>query len=81
MDRRELMRLALGEWVTAGHNVLLTGPTGAGKSWLACTLAQYTCRRGSRRSISVYPLAGTTAHPARQWRLRQMAAPTGYDRG
>jgi DNA replication protein DnaC len=38
--------LALGDWVTSGHSVLITGPTGAGKSWLACALAQYACRRG-----------------------------------
>lgn len=46
LERREVMSLALGDWVTAGHSVLITGPTGAGKSWLACALAQYACRRG-----------------------------------
>jgi DNA replication protein DnaC len=46
IDRREIMSLALGDWVSAGHSVLITGPTGAGKSWLACALAQYACRRG-----------------------------------
>lgn len=46
LDRRNVMSLALGDWVTAGHSVLITGPTGAGKSWLACALAQYACRRG-----------------------------------
>ena len=40
------MSLALGEWVKAGHAVLITGPTGVGKSWLACALAQHACRRG-----------------------------------
>lgn len=46
IDRRTVMSLALGDWVTSGHSVLITGPTGAGKSWLACALAQYACRRG-----------------------------------
>jgi DNA replication protein DnaC len=46
IDRREVMSLALGEWLSAGHSVLITGPTGAGKSWLACALAQCACRRG-----------------------------------
>uniref|UniRef100_E6QR02 Helper of transposition of ISCARN95, IS21 family, ORFB n=2 Tax=mine drainage metagenome TaxID=410659 RepID=E6QR02_9ZZZZ len=46
IDRRQVMSLALGDWVSAGHSVLITGPTGAGKSWLACALAQYACRRG-----------------------------------
>ena len=46
INRSEVMSLALGNWVTAGHSVLITGPTGAGKTWLACALAQHACRRG-----------------------------------
>ncbi|WP_320534308.1 IS21-like element helper ATPase IstB [Robbsia andropogonis] len=46
VDRRAVLSLALGDWVSAGHSVLITGATGAGKSWLACALAQYACRRG-----------------------------------
>jgi len=46
IDRRAVMSLALGDWVESGHSVLITGPTGSGKSWLACALAQYACRRG-----------------------------------
>lgn len=43
IDRRAVMSLALGDWIDSGHSVLITGPTGAGKSWLACALAQYAC--------------------------------------
>lgn len=46
IDRSSIMSLALGDWIESGHSVLITGPTGAGKSWLACALAQYACRRG-----------------------------------
>lgn len=46
VDRSAVMSLALGDWIDSGHSVLITGPTGAGKSWLACALAQYACRRG-----------------------------------
>lgn len=46
IDRRAITSLALSDWVKSGHSVLITGPTGAGKSWLACALAQYACRRG-----------------------------------
>jgi DNA replication protein DnaC len=46
IDRRAVMSVALGDWVTSGHCILICGPTGAGKSWLACALAQYACRRG-----------------------------------
>jgi DNA replication protein DnaC len=46
LDRKAIMSLALGDWIDSGHSVLITGPTGAGKSWLACALAQHACRRG-----------------------------------
>src|SRR5579864_9389225 len=46
VDPRSLTSLALGDWVEAGYSLLISGPTGAGKSWLACALAQYACRRG-----------------------------------
>ncbi|CAG2161355.1 IS21-like element helper ATPase IstB [Cupriavidus numazuensis] len=46
IDRSQVMSLALGNWVSAGHCILITGQTGVGKSWLACALAQYACRRG-----------------------------------
>jgi DNA replication protein DnaC len=46
LERSAVMSLALGEWVQCGHAVLITGATGAGKSWLACALAQHACRRG-----------------------------------
>jgi DNA replication protein DnaC len=46
LERKVVMSLALGDWIDSGHSVLITGPTGAGKSWLACALAQYACRRG-----------------------------------
>jgi DNA replication protein DnaC len=46
IDRRDVMSLALGDWASADHSILITGPTGAGKSWLACALSQYACRRG-----------------------------------
>lgn len=46
LDRRAVTSLVLSDWVGSGHSVLITGLTGAGKSWLACALAQYACRRG-----------------------------------
>ena len=38
--------LQRSEWVVQHHAVLLTGPTGIGKSWLAQALAQKACRDG-----------------------------------
>jgi DNA replication protein DnaC len=45
-ERTALMSLALSRWVEDGAAILVTGPTGSGKSWLACALAAYACRRG-----------------------------------
>lgn len=45
-ERSAMMSLALSRWVEDGTPILMTGPTGSGKSWLGCALAQYACRRG-----------------------------------
>jgi DNA replication protein DnaC len=58
MERSAVMSLALGEWVTQGHAVLITGATGAGKSWLACALAQHACRRGQSAYYQRVPRLG-----------------------
>jgi DNA replication protein DnaC len=46
LDARLIASLAHGEWVERGHCVLILGPTGVGKTWLACALAQKACRMG-----------------------------------
>lgn len=46
LDRAMTMSLATNRWVGGRHNILITGPTGAGKSYLACALAQNACRDG-----------------------------------
>ena len=46
LDRSTVMSLAGNQWVKNHHNILVTGPTGAGKSYLACALAQKACRDG-----------------------------------
>ena len=46
IERSAVMSLALSRWVEDGASILITGPTGSGKSWLGCALAQYACRRG-----------------------------------
>ena len=58
VDRRAVMSLALGDWIDSGHSVLITGPTDAGKSWLACALAQYACRRGHSAVYQRVPRLG-----------------------
>ena len=47
LDRAVMRGLcAASEWVKQHQNVLLTGPTGVGKSWLGCALAHKACRDG-----------------------------------
>ena len=46
LDRKLLRTLSASEWVRQNQNVLFIGPTGIGKSWLACALAQKACRDG-----------------------------------
>ena len=46
LDRALILSLAQNQWVRRHHNILVTGPTGAGKSYLACALAQKACRDG-----------------------------------
>lgn len=46
LDRALIMKLAESEWVRYKHNCVITGPTGVGKSFLACALGQKACREG-----------------------------------
>jgi DNA replication protein DnaC len=46
LDRSVILSLAQADWVTAHHNVLVSGATGCGKSYLACALAQAAIRQG-----------------------------------
>jgi DNA replication protein DnaC len=48
VDRAMLRQLASGVWVTDHLNVLVTGPTGVGKSYIASAIGQGACRRRQR---------------------------------
>ncbi len=48
LDRSLVRQLATCRWVAEHHNVLITGATGVGKTYLACALAQQACRQGYR---------------------------------
>ncbi|MEJ2448768.1 MAG: IS21-like element helper ATPase IstB [Anaerolineales bacterium] len=46
LDKGLIQSLAACRWVKEHLNVMITGPTGVGKTWLACALAHKACREG-----------------------------------
>lgn len=48
LDRALLASLSTCQWVKQRHNLLITGATGVGKTWLSCALSHNACRRGIR---------------------------------
>ena len=46
LDKSVMVKLTTSQWLREHLNVLITGPTGIGKSWLACALAHKACRDG-----------------------------------
>ena len=48
LDKAVIRSLASCAWIQEHHNVVITGPTGVGKTYIACALAQQACRKGYR---------------------------------
>ena len=46
LEKSLMTTLATCQWIRDRHNVLITGPTGIGKTWIACALGQKACRDG-----------------------------------
>ncbi len=44
LDRRQILALAQGEWIKAKEQIILTGQTGTGKTWLACAFGHQAAR-------------------------------------
>jgi DNA replication protein DnaC len=44
LDRALFMKLIAGDWIANHDSLVITGPTGVGKSWLACALGHKACR-------------------------------------
>lgn len=46
LERSLMAGLVTCDWIRGHHNLHLTGPTGTGKSWIACALGHQACRHG-----------------------------------
>lgn len=48
LDKAKILELANGKWIHEKQNIIITGPTGAGKTFVASALADKACRMGSQ---------------------------------
>jgi DNA replication protein DnaC len=46
LNKTQIRSLAQGEWLRLHQNILLTGATGCGKTYLACAFGHHHCRQG-----------------------------------
>jgi DNA replication protein DnaC len=72
LDKALFQKLVAGEWIERYQNLLIIGPTGVGKSWIACALGHKACRDNRSvlyqrlpRLFDVLALARGDGHHAR----------------
>ncbi|WP_038247969.1 IS21-like element helper ATPase IstB [Ghiorsea bivora] len=56
LDKSALASLSTCDWIDRGQNMIITGATGAGKTWLACALGNQACRKGLKTKFYRIPL-------------------------
>jgi DNA replication protein DnaC len=55
LDRQQVLSLGSCDWIQNRHNLVITGPTGIGKSYLVCAFVERACRRGFSASYLRLP--------------------------
>ena len=71
LDQALILQLGSGQWLRDGLNLIIGGPTGVGKTWLACALAHKACRDGYSVRYLRLALDGRAGHGPRRWALRE----------
>ena len=56
LDKSQFRSLLEGHWLIHHQNLLFTGATGCGKTWLACALGHHLCQQGT--AVRYYRLKG-----------------------
>jgi DNA replication protein DnaC len=78
LDRTMFLRLATCDWIREHRHCLITGPCGAGKSWLACALGDKACRENLsvlyQRSPRLFASLGLARGDGRYARLMRQFA-------
>lgn len=46
LNRDSMASILSGDWISRKQNLLITGPTGCGKTYVACAIGNYMCRKG-----------------------------------
>lgn len=59
LDKSKIRSLLEGHWLTHGQNLIFTGATGCGKTYLACAIGHYFCQQG--KSVRYFRLKGLQA--------------------
>jgi DNA replication protein DnaC len=55
LDRSQVLALGACSWISDRHNLIVTGPTGIGKSFLCCAFVERACRRGFTAAYTRMP--------------------------
>lgn len=48
LEKQFVLKLSQNEWIRDSYNIIITGSTGAGKTYIACALGNSACRAGIR---------------------------------
>lgn len=56
LDKSQMASILTCHWIETGANLILTGPTGSGKTWLACAFGNQACRQGKTVLFQRLPL-------------------------
>ncbi len=82
LDKSLLVRLSGSDWIKKAQNAIICGPTGVGKTYLACAIANSACRNGFAAMYKRAPrLVPGGCHRPGRWLLSQTDEQVIKDQG